>query len=270
LSWREATRLGGSAVFSQMRDRAAGDLRRAIALDSAQALTAVTLSQLLRATSTSRADLFEAVTLARLAYARDAYLAYASDVISMLYRASARLGQTDSAKAWCSRGRAIAQDDWKFVECELALMRYDLARANPERAWQLVDTLAQMSPALSIGVSPSPYSPVFRRLLAATVSAAHGDAARATMELTRARMAAEHDSSVRIDLLHEATFLWLSLGRRDSAFASLADYFRVHPEFIGYVLNDPSFRQFGLDSAAVDARLRAAGSLRFAAPSAPK
>src|SRR3712207_8418056 len=52
---------------------------------------------------------------------------------------SAALGRRDQAARWCARGRQLVPNDWHFVECELSIMRLDVAglsarRPDPDRA----------------------------------------------------------------------------------------------------------------------------------------
>jgi len=239
--------------------QAESDLRRALAEDSTRAGAAITLSQLLRTTARTSEQRLEAVAFARQAYELDAYLAYEANVISQIYRATLAMHQPDSASAWCARGRHIAPRDWRFIECELALMRVDFGATAPQRAWRLVTTLERMDPP-SRAVSGHPYSPYYRRLVAATVSARNGQRDSARRVLNRALRDVSSDAELRIDIKHEETFLLLALGDHDGAMSALRAYLSARPQYYGAVLNDLAFRQFDLDSAIIAQRIRLRGT----------
>jgi len=248
-------RAGGSERGEDVAS-ARTDLNAALRLDSARVVAAATLSQLLRVTAVESQDRTAAIALARHAYERDAYLANAEDAVSVLYRATKALGQSDSARAWCDRGRAIAPSDYRFTECLLALMRMDLKHADPHEAARLVRQLDLLDPAEKAVEAGRPYSPVYRRLVAATVMAYAGWADSARILLTAAMSEVETDKDLRVDLKHDETLLRLALGERKAAMAALRSYLERRPEFYGAVLTDPAFRQFRLDSAALAAAIR--------------
>lgn len=254
LSDVDATRRSGLIASAET------DLQRAVDRDSTLASAAATLSQLLRATRTDRAGLVRALAYARQAYQADAYLAYARDIVSQLYRGTMSLGQADSARAWCARGHQIAPDDWTFVECELTIMRLDLAHAAPARAWQVVAKTDSLDPPDKARAAGHAYNPIYRRLVAAAVSARAGQKDTARAVLAWALRTAQPDPAMRTDVKHDVAFLRLALGERDAAFAVLAEYLSAQPQFYALVLNDPSFRQFGLDSARLARALSATGS----------
>lgn len=242
--------------------RASEDLARALTLDSTRVIAASALSQLRRVRGRSRDDLVASIRLARQAYAQDAFLANAEGAISQVYRATKALGELDSARVWCDRGHAIAPDDWHFIECRLALMRTDLAHADPDTAARIVSTLERIDPTDKAEAAGRAYSPVYRRLVLAAVQATAGRADRARAELARALHAVASSDDARIDVKHDETLVRFALGERRAALVTLSEYLASRRQFAGEVLNDPAFRQFGLDSSSLAAALARTASPR--------
>jgi tetratricopeptide (TPR) repeat protein len=248
--WQLARTFGDSARPRNMA-LAEADLRRAMSLDSTRVVAAAAVSQLIRGRARNRDDLGQAIAFARQAYRQDAFLANAEDAVSQLYRATKALGQIDSARVWCARGHELAPDDWRFVECELALMRVDLSRARSRRARALIEELDLLDPPAKARAAGHPYSPIYRRLVAAAVRGASGERDSARAELARALQEVKPDSDMMTDIKHDETLVRLAIGDRTGAMVALRRYLERRPEFAGGVLNDPAYRQFGLDSAAL-------------------
>ncbi|MCC7054853.1 MAG: hypothetical protein IT355_16395 [Gemmatimonadaceae bacterium] len=195
-----------------------------------------------------RGDIPGAILATQRALALDGYLENADRIIDFAVRALIALADRRAALTWCQRGRRMFPADWRYVECELSVMYIDAggggAPPDPVRAWALVDTLTRMDPDSVAAASGRPYSPIYRRMVAAIVSAAAGDVPRARQEYAlaevRVRQSAELTNDLRFDAAHLAFVL------RDSAAAEvrLAEYVRARPDLAALVRNDRTTAQF--------------------------
>lgn len=237
-------------------DSADDDLRRAIHQDSTRVIAMAMLSQLLRITATSDSDRREAVRLARGAFERDLYLSSAEGVLVQLFRGFYALNQLDSARTWCDRGREVFPGDWRWVDCALVLMRADLRQADIAEAWRTVTELEEMDPPARASQSDRAYSTIYRRLVAAAVSAHHGQRDSARVVLARALRDASTDFDMRFDIKHDEAFVRFALGERAEALAALRSYLQARPHYFRAVVNDRAWRQFGFDSATLERALR--------------
>ncbi len=230
------------------------ELETAVELDSTMARAWSTLSNvyLLRG-EVERAESAGRRALAVDAYIEDAPMIYRSLVSTSLYR-----GVVDSARAWCARGQRDDPLDWWFTECELTIMKYDRSgRADEERAWRLVARLDSLDPPMLAASAGHRYSPVYRRLVAAAISARAGDKARARAELDRQRMLSANDSSLLLDLVPEEITLLLEFGERDAALERLLWAIERRPLLRGVVANDPILQTFVADVQSADGASRA-------------
>ncbi len=223
VEWNRAT-VGFTAKIEQrMADAAREHLQTAVSRDSTRANAWASLSRVLR--YSGRPDeAREADLYAKRALDADAYLANAPDILNGLFRSALHLGDLPAARSWCDRGKRAAPDDPLFVECDLTLMVYRNAKAQPAQAWSIVQRLAHIDPPEKARASGTPYNPVHRRMLAAIVSARAGERDRALAELTRARTDVAMDAGLAIDLLLDEAVLWQSLGARDSAKSCMQRY----------------------------------------------
>ncbi len=251
VAWETQRNRSASLRDSTLAAQAESDLRASLDVDSTRASAWATLSQLLR----WQGAVAEADLLARRALTADAYLDAAGDVIAQLYRSAMMLGRADSASAWCARGRHMLALDWRFRECELTLMHQSPETADPARAWAIVRELESMDPPAMARDLNRAYSPHYRRLAAATVSAFHGDHALAKDELVSAIDRTRADSTMRVDVLFSAAWVYLGLGLADSATAVLNRYITLRPQSRAAVLRDPLLRRHGIDSTRIDAVL---------------
>ncbi len=209
LRWHLAVEMGDPLRDSVRLREVERDLRAAVDRDSTLARAWATLSFALWA----KGSLAEAGIAARRALREDAYLANARDVLTQLFFNDLYLENFRQAAEWCRRGRLTFRGDWRFYECELTLLRHDATRApDPARAWALVDTLAGLDSPQEARAEGRPYHTVYRRVVAATISARAGQRAVARAELTRALRATEGDSILRLDLLYDEAVLRLALG----------------------------------------------------------
>ena len=231
----------------QQLDRAERDLRAAVAADPSLASAWSRLSQLLR----YRGRFAEADQAARRALQEDAYLDDAADVLHSLYNSALALGDYRAAGEWCERGRREFPADWRLLECRLTLLREDPAqRQDPALAWQLVAALDSIDPPARAAAAGRAYSPVYRRMVAASVSARAGDAARARAEVARARREVGSDADLRLSLAYDEAYVRLRLGERDAARRLLDELVAARPPLGPYLRRDPLFRELFTPPAA--------------------
>ncbi len=246
----EALELRGTlrwAIFNEMgtagpdleRLRAAEtDLRAAVDRDSTRARAWATLSYLLWYRGSSA----EAGIAARRALREDAYLADARDVFVQLFYSELTLGRFGQAAEWCRRGRLSFPVDWRFLDCELTLLRHDVtSKPDPDRAWALVKELEGVDPADKASATGRPYFPIYRRVVAAAISARAGRRELARAELARARRATEGDSALRLDLAYDEAYLRLVLGERERAVLLLRGLVDSRPALVPLLARDPLF-----------------------------
>ncbi|MFL5537368.1 MAG: BTAD domain-containing putative transcriptional regulator [Longimicrobiaceae bacterium] len=228
-------------------DRAERDLRAAVAADPSLASAWSRLSQLLR----YRGRFAEADLAARRALQEDAYLDDAADVLHSLYNSALALGDYRAAAAWCERGRREFPADWRLLECRLTLLREDPAQAqDPALAWRLVAALDSVDPPARAAGAGRAYSPLYRRMVAASVSARAGDAARARAEVARAPAAVGGDADLRLSLAYDEAYVRLRLGERDAARRLLDELVAARPPLGPYLRRDPLFRELFTPSAS--------------------
>ena len=140
------------------------------------------------------------------------------------------LGDNTKAAEWCRRGRASFPGYWRFVECELTLMRHNIAaRPDPDSAWALVRALEALDPTAKAEAEDRTYHVIYRRVVAASISARAGDARRAQAELARARRATADNPTLRLDLACDEAYLHLVLGDTVRAVELLRGYVRHGP-----------------------------------------
>lgn len=248
----EALELRGTLRFHQVTEleyakpdperlhKAEADLRSAVDRDSTLAGAWATLSYLLQI----RAASAEAVMAAQRALREDAYLTNAREVLLELFFSEIVLGDLASAGEWCHRGALNYPEDYRFLQCQLTLLRHDLhAKPDPARAWALVKELDRIDPADKAIAAGHPYTPIYRRVVAATISARAGRTDIARGELARAIRATEGDSALRLDLAYDEAFLRLVLGERDHAKRLLRHLVEVRPALDPFLERDPVFQE---------------------------
>jgi TolB-like protein/tetratricopeptide (TPR) repeat protein len=218
--------------------RAERDLRSALSQDSTLARAWGTLSFLLW----YRGRTAEAELAGRRALRVDAYLADARSIFEQLFFTALMLGDYPQARQWCHRGRLSFPRDWRFVQCDLTLLRHDAgAPARPDSAWTLVARLDSLDPSPRAVAQGRPYQPIYRRLVAAGISARAGRTDVARAELTRALSTAASDSVLRVDLLYDEAYLVWMLGDTARAVGLLREYAGIRPMAARYIARDPLF-----------------------------
>ncbi len=220
--------------------RAEADLRAALDRDSTLATAWATLGDLLW----TKGSAAEAAIASRRAIEEDAYLAEPPIIYKHLVYSDMMSGNFAQAAEWCRRGRLISPASWRFVECELTLMRHDTARRpDPDSAWSLVRRLEQLHPPERARSEGRAYHTIYRRIVAATISARAGRTDVARAEIARARQATSGDSTLSLDLGYDEAYLRLVLGERERARALLEEYLQARPLARDYLARDPLFRE---------------------------
>jgi TolB-like protein len=219
--------------------RAEADLRAALDRDSTLARAWVTLGDLLW----TKGSTAEASLAARRALREDTYLADVLTIYNDLFFTDLMLGNFPQAGEWCRRGRLTFPNHWRFLECELTLMRHHATAPQlPDSAWRLVRSLDSLDPAARARSEGRDYHSIYRRIVAATISARAGrhDVARA--ELAKARRQVRSDRILSMDLNYDEAYLRLVLGDRQRATALLEAYIRARPFSKDYLARDPLLR----------------------------
>ncbi|HEX6038078.1 BTAD domain-containing putative transcriptional regulator [Longimicrobium sp.] len=241
--WRLAGANPRSPRERGWRAEAERELRAVVAADPDRASAWITLSQLLRLGG----GLAEAEVAARRAREADAYLAVDEVGVDRLYRAAFAFEDFGAARHWCVEGRRGYPADYRFWECELAILARDPdAPAAPDSAWRLVAALDRVDPPARAAAAGRGYSPVFRRMMAAAVlaRAGHGDSARAVA--ARARREVQGDPARRASFLWDQAYLWLLLSERARSAAALDTFVAARPALREYVARERVFREAGL------------------------
>jgi hypothetical protein len=120
-------------------------------------------------------------------------------------------------------------------------MPFDTAPANPRAAWALVAKLDSMNPPLQAAGTQYSYSPIFRRMTAAVVSARAGQTDSARAVIAWAKRQVGTDSSARIDLDYDEANVRIALGEPEIAYTLLAEYAAARPTLKSYIARDPRF-----------------------------
>ena len=218
--------------------RAEADLRAALDRDSTLTRAWSTLGNLLW----SKGSIAEAAVASRRALREDTYLEEAGRIYVELFFDDLMLSNFPLAAEWCRRGRLAYPGRWEFVDCELTLMRHDTSsRPDPDSAWKLVRTLEQLDPPAKAAAEGRPYYRIYRRVVAATISARAGRQDIARAEIARARRATQGDSTLSIDLNYDEAYLRLVLGEQARAEGLLREYVRARPLARDYLARDPLF-----------------------------
>jgi tetratricopeptide (TPR) repeat protein len=213
----------------KLRDSAQADLHAAV-LDAPHLARAwSTLSRLLQYAG----EIAEANTAARRALEEDAYLADVQEIHQRLFRTALDLENYGEAAGWCDRGRHDFPENWRFVECRLAILAFrpgDGARLDSARA--ILRHLDEVDPP-SNQVTP-PYRYTYRRVLH-TVVLARTDtrAARDTLDDIRDYVASRPGLRTTFDF--DQAHLSLLFGDTALALQSISRYLENIPQYRRYV-----------------------------------
>ncbi|HUQ45694.1 MAG TPA: protein kinase [Gemmatimonadaceae bacterium] len=208
-------------------DRAEADLRAAVELNPSQAGAWVTLSSL----AYKKQNVQEAMSAAQKAYAADAYLVNARDVLRRLFWTSHDTEMFPDAGKWCTEGHRRFPRDAAFVECQLWMLTTKAMKPDPDEAWHLVDSIRALTPP-----ADSARAGRRARIVAAIVfaRAGLGDSARGV--LVRARASSDLDPK-RL-LQGDEAIARVYLHDYDQAIELLESYLAANPDHRkGFVTN---------------------------------
>jgi DNA-binding SARP family transcriptional activator/TolB-like protein/tetratricopeptide (TPR) repeat protein len=215
------------------------DLRAAVAAEPSLASAWGALSFVL----ILRGRMAESDLAAQRALELDAWLENADQLLERRYFSALFLGDYRGAADACERGRRAFPRKPRFVECRLTLMRQDPSRAQDTAlAWRLVAELERLDPPGRAAAAGRAYDPVFRRMIAAAVSARAGDTARARAELARARVDAAVDPDARVSLIPDEAYLLYLLGDRAAAVERMRVYLAQRPQDRALLEREPTLR----------------------------
>jgi serine/threonine-protein kinase len=243
LRWILARARGTDSTEQARLNLAEADLRTAVGQDSSRANAWATLSSVLIV----KGRFAEAAIAAERALREDAYFTGARDILEQLFYTAVWRGDKSSAADWCHRGRVSFPGYWRFIECELTLLREDLdAKPDARRAWALVEELERVYSSEQARAAGNLYTPVYWRVVAAAISARAGRRDVARAELARAIRATESDSTLRLDLLYDEAYLRFVLGERQQAQELLLHLVKARPRLRSALLRDPLFRDLNV------------------------
>jgi len=248
LYWQAARLDLEDTVFRARLQRARHDLEAAVEKDTSLATAWGTLSLVRVALGT----VTEAERDARTALAMDTYLRDAPTILLALYSANLMRDALPEAWTWCDRGAHDYPSDTRFIECRLTLLAEDDTRTPDSRqAWDLVRRADALDPPARARAVGRPWLPLYRRMMAAVVSARAGapDSARAVARRVRALTLG--NSSLATDLDYEDAYLHLVLGEREEALRLLARYLEARPSLADLVSRHPRWRVLRDDSTFV-------------------
>ena len=198
-----------------------------------------TLSQLLRI----RGRLAESDLAARRALAEDAYLDAAPEIRHRLFMNALWRGDYPQARDLCEQGYRQFPDEWRFTECRLTLLRNDRSRPpDPAAAWRLAAELDRIDPPARARAAGRDYSPLYRRVVAAAVSARAGDADSARAVVARARGEVAGNADLANSLDYDEAWVRLALGDSAGVRTLVARMIRYRPAVRAYLLRDPLVR----------------------------
>lgn len=214
---------GGEGKKLALLDSADLSLRRATSLDSTDARAWAAMSH----AAWLSGRMGDAVITGERALRHDPFLEHAPEVLYRMFNASLIGRQYEAARSSCRRGRAIVASDWRFTECRLRLMPH--VGGDPVAAWALVDTLNRLDPPAVGRVSDHPYSHVYRRLVAALISARAGDRTTAEREMRAMTERVKDDPAMRLDILPDLASIHGALGDSTTARKRMAAYLEARP-----------------------------------------
>ncbi len=230
--------LGASELDSILR-KAESDLTRAIALDPTLASAWGTLSRV----HVALGELTTAERDARSAFAADAYLEDAPNILGALYLAALMGDSLESSWRYCLRGGRDFPRDPRFIDCHLTLLAEDTRKPpDPRLAWRLVADGMRVEPPASASSAGRPYLPTYRMMLGAIVSARAGrkDSARAVA--ARARASLGSSDGLATDFKYDDAFLHVVLGDHETAIQLLSEYLKERPSLTRLVAQHPRWR----------------------------
>ncbi|HYW09073.1 MAG TPA: BTAD domain-containing putative transcriptional regulator [Longimicrobium sp.] len=241
-NWRAVSGSVDSKADSARVRVAEAELRGAVAADPSLSSAWIALGQLLMFTGRTG----EAGVAIERAVKTDTYLASADDALFMFFHNSLLGGEYAAASAACEQGARAFPSSARYVECRLTLMRED-QKATPDTAaaWAIVARLERIDPREFARAAGNAYGPIYRRMVAASISARAGDVQRARAELARAHRDVQSQPELRVDLAYDEAYLRLVLGERAAADSLLRYYAAAKPGIAPFLARDPLFTGIG-------------------------
>jgi TolB-like protein/predicted Ser/Thr protein kinase len=231
--WRESDTTAGA----EQAAAAEADLRSAIRADPDLAQAWYALGELLR----YRGRFEEGDQAMRHAWAADAFLAEARDIVSGLYFSALSVERFEDARTWCEAGRLRWPEAINFQMCRLRLLGLTgHTRGELTAAWEELDSLEHLAASAGDHWRDDPRVWEDAHLLVAAVAARAGlaDSASAMLRHIRATV----DSATATEMAAPEAWVWLIVGDRSRALSSLTQYLRAYPMNRGFVAHSPLFQ----------------------------
>jgi tetratricopeptide (TPR) repeat protein len=176
----------------------------------------------------------QALEAANEAYAADAFLTNANEIVARLFYTSFQLEHYPDAVRWCDTGRRRFATGWLFVHCELTLLAWAPdVRPSVPLAWRLVDDVKGVEPA-----QERTWAEPRSRMMAASVIARAGLVDSAEHVIRAARAAAPDDP----ELLYLEALARIRLNEPDSAVQLLAKRLQGAPDLRPLLRRDVQLR----------------------------
>jgi eukaryotic-like serine/threonine-protein kinase len=202
----------------RLLEAAEQDLRRAVDENPAQAGAWASLTSL----DYRRQAVQQAVLDAQNAYKYDAYLANAREILNRLFWTSHDTEVFPDAAKWCAEGHRRFPREPFFVECALWMLTTKYAKADPDSAWRIYDSLKAVTPARAW-----PMQGRFSQMIVAAVLARAGLADSARAVLVRNRAGPDIDPTR--ELVGTEAITRVKLHDYDDAVRLLGDYLAANP-----------------------------------------
>ena len=200
-------------------ERAEADLRASVDLNPSQAGAWVTLSSL----AYKKQNVQDALGAAQKAYAADAYLTNARDVLRRLFWTSHDIEMFPDAAKWCDEGHRRFPRDPACGECRLWMLTTKAMTPDPSEAWRLVDSMRALTPP-----ADSARAGRHARIVASAVLARAGLADSARRVLARSKGTPDIDP--KRELLGDEAIARVFLHDYDQAIDLLESYLAANPE----------------------------------------
>jgi hypothetical protein len=119
---------------------------------------------------------------------------------------------------------------------------------TPRTAWKLVAELDRMDPPQNAAAAGRPYDPIFRRMVAAAITARAGgrDSAQAVIRWAHSQVGSDPD--LNTDLDYDEAYVRLAMGQPDSTLKLLGRYLAARPAMKSYIARDPVFSRLRSDA----------------------
>jgi TolB-like protein/tetratricopeptide (TPR) repeat protein len=207
------------AEWDRELERADTELRRAVALNPQQATAFAALSDVANAQKHGS----DALDFAQRAYAADAYLHNANQIVGKLFWGFYDNERFPDARKWCDEGHKRFPRSIGFVQCRLYLMMVKGGKPDPDEAWGLADSIRKLSSPATLA-----YQDHFARTLVGGVLGKAGRADSANHVLVAAR--ANRDVDPQQEIIGREIMMRLMYGDYKTAIDRLGDYLLVHPD----------------------------------------